>query len=785
MENYRKSTILEKIIDYTRASVLDGSLSFEQCNALNLALDLKMDRSNVSRILNQLFNELLLIKINGRPTIFISRDVLSEEFPYAKIPQIVPSLSALKEHLHPGSTDEYKASAKDFDIIGNLPREALKETVDKLLPVLLCPPREPLLFIVTGEKGCGKKHFCEQLFRYSQEKNIFPPGSRSFTCAYHEIQLNLLRFLEQLDPQQTAMILIEVHDELLPDTIYSLKNDIASLYKNASCRPPALFFLFDREISNLQEFSSLTPCIVRFPSLDERTPLEKIKLILTFVQEAADFNNIQIHMGSDVIVSLLSTNYSYNIYELKNEINYALSHCIYLSGSSPVHLSLESFSENIVRPRHKKDLQTREAALIVEQSIPAFVDFYPQTPCSVLDYLTNSQVSSLMALKPRHFLQDIARRDVLETDTSLDAQPFTEEQAPLFRIQYLIKTALAKTVLRFDAALSRRLTEILDSMVRGAFHIENASLKTDFICSPAALELADTIIDRIELQHAREFSAENKAYIQAFLHYALLGLQKSTIVYVLVLHQPQMARNYAHYMNYVTETRSFYTLDYTEEDAESFDRYARRQINLFRQLDMSKEFLILCDREPLTSLAQQISASVNLVALSLNPVNLSLLNRIYTVSRSQNIHAVSMFRKLLNERKKEQAELERVVSRYPDNYILSILGSQFDSFFELNNTILANKLLFDILKDICSRLGLFTSARLVLDFLLHGNFLISRSIQKLPLAVRFSDKLLEQYSMVYELVEKKLLQPRELGSLNISRQEIYVIFLLLLEYLNE
>ena len=39
--------------------------------------------------------------------------------------------------------------------------------------------------------------------------------------------------------------------------------------------------------------------------------------------------------------------------------------------------------------------------------------------------------------------------------------------------------------------------------------------------------------------------------------------------------------------------------------------------------------------------------------------------------------------------------------------------------------------------------------------------------------------------MVYELVEKKLLQPRELGSLNISRQEIYVIFLLLLEYLNE
>ena len=62
MENYRKSTILEKIIDYTRASVLDGSLSFEQCNALNLALDLKMDRSNVSRILNHIKEQTFIQK---------------------------------------------------------------------------------------------------------------------------------------------------------------------------------------------------------------------------------------------------------------------------------------------------------------------------------------------------------------------------------------------------------------------------------------------------------------------------------------------------------------------------------------------------------------------------------------------------------------------------------------------------------------------------------------------------------------------------------------------------
>ena len=785
MENDRKNMILGKISSYTRTALSEGDLAFEQCNALNIALDLKMDRSNVSRILNQLFSDLLLIKINGRPTTFISRDVMAEEFPYARIPQIVPSIAALSEYLHPGSTDEYRASAKDFDIIGSMSREALKEIVDKILPLIMCPPRDSVPFILSGEKGCGKKHFCEQLFLYAQKKNVFPPDTCMLTRTWHEIKLNPLRFLEQLHPEQTAMILIEIQEELSPDLVYTMKSDIASLYRNASQRAPVLFFLFDTEISNLQDFSSMTPCIIRFPSLDERTPLEKIKLILTFIQESADYYNTQIHMGSDILVSLLSSTYEYNIYELKNEINYALSHCIYLSKTAPVHLSLDSFSENIVRPKHKKDVQLREASLIVEQSVPPFVDFYPQTACTVLEYLTSSQVSSLMALKPRHSLQELAKRCVLEADVLLDAQPFTEEQSSLFRIQYLIKTALAKSSLRFDTALSRRLTEILDAMTRGSFHIESSSVEPGFVCSQPAQELADTIIDRLELQYTREFSEEYKAYIQAFIHYALSFLQKSTIEYVLALHHPQTARNYAVYMNYITESRSFYALDFTENDEADFYKYVKKQIGIFKQLDSDREFLILCDSKPLTLLAQQISASANLVALSLFPLNLSLLNRIYLISRSQNLHAVSMFRKLLNGRKQEQTELERVISRYPDNTILSFFGSQFNSFFELNNTVLANKLLFDILKDICGRLGLFTEVRLVLDFLLHGNFMIARCIQKLPVNVTFSETLLEQYGAVYDLVEKKLLQPRELSSLNISKQEIYVMFLLLLDYLNE
>lgn len=97
--NSRKDMIYEKIVTYTRESILDNSFSFEHCNAFDIAVELKIDRSNVSRILNQLFNDYLLIKISGRPTTYLSREVIVNEFRYSKAPQIIANREELKEQL--------------------------------------------------------------------------------------------------------------------------------------------------------------------------------------------------------------------------------------------------------------------------------------------------------------------------------------------------------------------------------------------------------------------------------------------------------------------------------------------------------------------------------------------------------------------------------------------------------------------------------------------------------------------------------------------------------------
>lgn len=781
MKDSRRDIILDKITNYTRESIADGTFSFDQCNAFNISVDLKLERSNVSRILNQLFNDLLFVKINGRPTTFLSRDVLINEFPYARIPQVVPDRQALKNCLFPSQTKVSHSQSLNFDIIGTLPNEALKDVVDKTLPMMLYPQIQPPLIIVSGEKGCGKKHFCEQLFEFAVKKKIYSEKERYIALNYNGSSVDNYTLLNQIDTDTVAMILLEVFQEFSVENIYALNNDIRNMYSNADRRQPTVFLLLDQEIQDksvLTALSSLTPCIVRFPSFAERTTIEKIKLILSFIQEAANSNNVQIHISSDLLPILSTIHYEYNVFELRNELNYAISLASYFSKSDSVTLSMDNFSDSINQRFIKGNYNLSEASTIIKHSLPAFIDFHPGKPCTVLEYLTTSQTTSVVRLKPIDFIQDLARKDVLTTSPSLEAELVSSH------IERLIHTIVTKSYLRFDIPLMNRLCMILDEMVQQSFRLQNLPEKPDFTCGSEAMKIASAIISKLEFHYTREFPRSYKVYLYAFVHYALICLQKNNIVFLVLTHQPQLNQNYARYLNYISESRSYYTFDYTDKDQENFAKYTRRLTHLFRQMDSSREFVIACDKAPLTDVAKSLTSALNVVAISLHPLNLPIMVHSAVLDRRPNLHAISMFRMLIDAKKDDAAMLGQVITRYPDNYIVSSLGTYFDNFFEQNNTILINKLLFDILKDIGNQLAIDLKASFVLEFLLHGNFMVARSIGKQTLNIQMPTEFTPEQNAIYNLVQDKIKNSRELSTLTISDNEIYVMYTLILKYFN-
>ena len=102
----RDQKVLERVHNLTLSFLAAGSLDFQGTDAASLAIDLKLDRSNVSRILNDLWKDKLLIKILGRPTLFLDTSALKEYYPNQIIPSVIARGEKLSNFLSTESSSE-------------------------------------------------------------------------------------------------------------------------------------------------------------------------------------------------------------------------------------------------------------------------------------------------------------------------------------------------------------------------------------------------------------------------------------------------------------------------------------------------------------------------------------------------------------------------------------------------------------------------------------------------------------------------------------------------------
>lgn len=765
--NNRKDSIYEQITNCTRESILDNSFEFEHCNAYDISLDLKIDRSNVSRLLNKMFHEYLLIKINGRPTTYLSREVIVNEFRYSKAPQIISSKEELREQLilnAPAGT-----SALDFKIVGSNTGESLKEVVDKVIPTLFLSKGNPLMVVLIGEKGSGKKYFCEQLFKYGIKKKIFQKQSRYLSMALRGEAEDIGFLLSQITPESAILILIDIFDTVSEKKIYELKTGIYNLYQNHGCPQPNLIFLADKTLSVEKTFFTLTPCIVQFPNFAQRRTIEKIRLILTLFQENADMNQRHIRSNREVFTCLLSAKYKYNVFQLKNEIHYAISNSIYFSKSSHATLLPHFLSNELQENQVENQNYIKEMTAFVESSIPEFVDFFPNTNCSVLEMLSVDNMKSILLPKEKKTFQEQAQEDVLRMDVAL-ASKIKEE-----RLHYLLGYIFAQTRIRSDIPLLNHLYAVIDQMIRGTFVIDCIMDEQLFQFSSATIKIANVLFEKVEASYNVTLVTSYKNYLRFFLECSLKALNNSNILYIIVSHDDQLSLNYAYYMNYISGTRSYYMLRFPQEAQHNYSRFVQNTVKLFAKLDESREIIIASDREPLHDLSSLMVAHLNRPILSLYPLALPLLMKTFDMMQEGDSHVAPMIRKIIFSKKEIlYAYYEKIVS-LPSEYINSVIRHNFEAFFSETNTFLANQLLFTIMKDILDYFNREVTTGMLLEFLLHGNFMIMRSSRKETVNPDNIPAYINENSTIYQIVSKRLNQSRDLIPLNIDEKEILIL----------
>ena len=70
MKKSRRSQLLQHIAEITSIAIANKEYTGINTDAFTISLDLNLDRANVSRMLNDLWRENILIKIQGRPTFY-------------------------------------------------------------------------------------------------------------------------------------------------------------------------------------------------------------------------------------------------------------------------------------------------------------------------------------------------------------------------------------------------------------------------------------------------------------------------------------------------------------------------------------------------------------------------------------------------------------------------------------------------------------------------------------------------------------------------------------------
>ena len=336
----RKSRVADTLkqfcADISLSSIQEG---YEGVSAQQLSEFMGMDRANVSKELNQLFQEDAVIKITGRPVYYFDRERMEALLAHSLETCVVPSL---QEYLQGRSNH----SENDFDkLIGS--DKSLKTMINKAKAAMIYPPFG-LHTLLVGPTGAGKTMFAEIMYQYAKDHGVLQKTAPFviFNCAEYADNPQLL--LGQLfgyvkgaytgaereneglveKAQNGVLFLDEIH-RLPPEGQEMLfllldKGEYRKLGANETSKDARVLIIAatteNLESSLLQTFLRRIPMTITMPSLEERSIEERYELIEKFFRQEYNQVKIPIHVKAKVMRALLSYDCKGNIGQLKADI---------------------------------------------------------------------------------------------------------------------------------------------------------------------------------------------------------------------------------------------------------------------------------------------------------------------------------------------------------------------------------------------------------------------------------------------------------------------------------
>ena len=171
----RQERILAAVQENTLAMLQCPESEAEWLHAGTIAQLLGMDRANVARELNRLYNDGQLIKLHGRPTYYLCRSALSQRFPDVFFPSAIPKGGHLSDYTAaansdlPGKREVISSSLESQPGAAGTLRSAVLYAKGAM-----AYPTKGLHTLIYGNVGTGKELFARRMYEYAVGSSRLP-----------------------------------------------------------------------------------------------------------------------------------------------------------------------------------------------------------------------------------------------------------------------------------------------------------------------------------------------------------------------------------------------------------------------------------------------------------------------------------------------------------------------------------------------------------------------------------------------------------------------------------
>ncbi|MEO1768640.1 PRD domain-containing protein [Candidatus Enterococcus ferrettii] len=721
-----------------------------ETDAITLSVDLDIHRANVSRMLNELWRENLLIKIEGRPTYYLHRECIKTLYSQIFIPSVISKEDTIWNYL---KTDKATKLINVPQIIGGMPNETLHKMTSEMAIQFNYAFRSKRILLYGAP--CTGKYFLINQFREldRQATKIFELNWQLIACDDQLWQDFFAQVERDTADFENLVLVIHGIDLLNIPRKRWLQAWLECFEREYFASTGKLIVFFHYQAAELEEnhtelFLNHTYAI---PTFDERTLKEKTQFILQFLQNESDTIQLSIECPVAVLNCLIASKYQQNFFELENELE-----------------------RTVAKTKHKAE---QEGSKLLRISYDELSDEVLNHISKVSEILSEiRQVNSIWKSDRLYFIPQVKN----EAYTLIENLPVDEEGR--ISILSLDKISLTKYIHHFFHTMDEQSAEVLELKIDPTLHKEVVRLMpTEFSLveiKAVTNELQQLFLGKHKkLDNLPFYIEEDKKpseiakKLQLFLLFfekryktipnEMIHFLQQLLIYktdesfaaarvsiLVICHGKDIAEKYISSI----KTRGYdcrydylnYKSDYQGMKFTAFLTEVSQKIN---EVDAGKGVVLLTDVEPLSSIAQILSENLPNALINISPISLPLLNQVCQICSDTETTIEDVQNLVSTDNRTFRI---KTISKADSTY--KILSESL-TFLDPEKVVTVCETVF---ANILEEEKITYKENLKLRFVFHCSFMIERAIRREPLKMRNISAVIERNLSLYQSIEKNV-----------------------------